>query len=293
MWIVILGFCVVTLLLAWLLFGYVVWLRLMGDGRKKGEADLPNTLPRLSVIVPCLNEEAFIAEKYRNLTACEYPRGHLEIVFADGGSTDGTVARLESLSAADPGTRVVACPAAGKISQLNHVLPMLSGDIVVVTDADARLEPEALMWLAADLEADPKMAVVGAFTSPNGGIAVERCYWAAQNRVRVLESRMSHVSTIAACCYAFRRELLNAFPDDVVADDVYVAALANTLGYHSTYSVRARVEELRTPASLPEFFSHKFRKGNAVLREMLRFAYRLPEMPSRWKSILATRIVQH
>jgi cellulose synthase/poly-beta-1,6-N-acetylglucosamine synthase-like glycosyltransferase len=146
--------------------------------------------------------------------------------------------------------------------------------------------------MAAEFEADPETAVVGAHTAPRGGISVERCYWTAQNRVRLLESRIGHVSMVMACCYAFRRSLLKTFPEDVVADDVYIAALANTLGYHTKYSARAVVEELRVPQTLPDFFRHKFRKGNAVLREYLRFCYRLPDLETRWKSILGTRIVQ-
>ena len=71
---------------------------------------------------------------------------------------------------------------------------------------------------------------------------------------------------VIACCYAFRRGLLDRFPEDVVADDVYVAALANTLGHRTTYCAKALVEELRTPQTLPELFTHKFRKSNAVLR---------------------------
>ena len=33
--------------------------------------------------------------------------------------------------------------------------------------------------------------------------------------------------------------------------------------------------------TLPEFFRHKFRKSNAVFRELLRFSYRLPETDGR------------
>jgi hypothetical protein len=71
-----------------------------------------------------------------------------------------------------------------------------------------------------------------------------------------------------------------------------VAAVANTLGHRTVYSTSALVEELRTPSNFREFFSHKFRKSNAVFRELLRFAYRLPDMNGNWKSILTTRIVQ-
>jgi len=292
MWIITLGFAVATLLLAWLLFGYVVWLRFAGYSRTQSPLRPPVEFPRLSVVIPCLNEEKLILSKYRNLIASDYPAGRLEIIVADGGSTDGTIAAVRALAESDPRLRLIACQRRGKIGQLNEVLPALHGDVVVVTDCDARLDAKALYWMAAEFEADEQVAVVGAFTRPRDGLAVERCFWAAQNRIRLMESSAGHVSMVIACCYAFRRTLLAAFPDDAIADDVYVAAIANTLGFRVKYCPQALVEELRTPQSLPEFFMHKARKSNAVLRELLRFSYCLPDMPVRWKSILATRIVQ-
>lgn len=292
MWMITLGFGLATLLLAWQLFGYVVWLRFAGYSRTAHAVAPPRHFPRLSVVIPCLNEEKLIVSKYRNLTACTYPPDQLEIVFVDGGSTDGTVALLRNIAEGDPRVRVMLCQSGGKIHQLNAVLPTLRGEVVMVTDADARLDTQALYWIAAEFECSAAVAVVGAFTRPCAGLAVERCFWAAQNRVRLMESNAGHASLVIACCYAFRSDLLTAFPADVVADDVYIAALANSLGRQTKYTPLALVEELRTPQSLPEFFMHKARKSNAVLREMLRFAYRLADMPVRWKSILATRIVQ-
>lgn len=292
MWMITFGFALATLLLAWLLFGYVVWLRFAGYSRRQHQLSALARYPHLSVVIPCLNEERLIVFKYCNLVACNYPFEKLEIIIADGGSTDGTLAEMRALAQSDPRIRIVTCRGGGKIGQLNEVLPTLRGEIVVVTDCDARLDPKALYWMAAEFEADPDVAVVGAFTRPRDGLAVERCFWAAQNRIRLMESSAEHVSMVIACCYAFRRDLLIAFPDDAIADDVYVAALANTLGHKVKYSPHALVEELRTPQSLPEFFTHKARKSNAVLRELLRFSYCLPDMPVRWKSILATRIVQ-
>ena len=292
MWMMVLGFGTATLLLGWLLFGYVVWLRFVGDTRLRNDVPAPSELPFMSIIIPCLNEESMIVDKLDNVLASNYASDKLEIVVADGGSTDGTLALVEGIARQDPRVRIVRCARRGKINQLNEVLPTLRGDLVMVTDTDARINASGLTWVAAEFCADPDVAVVGGYTSPSGGLAVERCYWAAQNRFRLLESSVSHVSTVVACCYAFRRDLMDRFPDDVIADDVYITAMANTRGHKTVYCPRAVVKELRTPQSLPEFFRHKFRKSNAVLRELMRFAYALPDMDSRWKSILTTRIVQ-
>ncbi len=292
MWISLIGFMTVTMMLLWLVSGYFVWLKFVGDDRRTPDISAITEFPTLSIIVPCYNESDIIAHKLRNLLSCDYPADRMEIVLADGGSTDRTVEILRTLSADHPHVRVEVCPQGGKINQLNHILPTLAGEYIVITDADARLATDTLTWVAAEFQADPRVALVGACTTPSGGLPIDQCYWAAQNRVRLLESKVAHVPIVAACCYAFRRGLIERFPGDVIADDVYAAVLANMAGHRTTYSSRATVEELRTPTGLREFFIHKYRKANAVLREMLRVCHRLPDMSARWKPIFSTVLAQ-
>ncbi|MCI0475716.1 MAG: hypothetical protein L0Y55_05675, partial [Anaerolineales bacterium] len=138
----------------------------------------------------------------------------------------------------------------------------------------------------------PEIWVVGAYCRPAEGLAIEQYYWDSQNKGRLLESDAHTASIVIAQCYAFRRELLTAFPDDVIADDIYVAFLANSLGYRTIYSRHATAIETRTPQDISQFLPHKFRKSNAFLRESLRFVYRLPEMSPFCKMLLVTRTVQ-
>ena len=292
MWFLALIFVAATLLLSWMMAGYLVWLRLAGGASKPAPIDVANDLPTMSVIIPCYNEADMIEDKLADILACDYPADRIEIVFADGGSTDGTAELLEQALPADRDVRLVRCPRSGKINQINHVLPLLSGDIIVNSDVDAHLEPDTLEYLAAEFAARPAAAVVGACCSPADGLKIEQCYWTAQNRCRLMESNVAFASVVIAGCYAFRRELLSQIPEDVVADDAYVAALANSQGYETIYSQHATARELRAPNTMFDFLTHKFRKSNAVLRETLRFAYRMPDLSPRWRLILMTRLGQ-
>ena len=293
MWILIFLFGLSLAVVAWSCFGYYVHLRLVAllRPREANSLDCPD-LPMVSVIVPCFNERDQIVEKYHNLREQDYPKDRLEIVFADGGSEDDTVDLLERETADDPTVQIVHCPKPGKINQLNHVLPHLRGEIVVNTDVDGRMEPQALSELVREFYRDPRVDVVGAFTYPADALDIEQCYWLGQNRGRLLESDYHASSIVIAVCYAFRRSLLERFPDDVVADDIYVAYEANARRRRSIYSRRAIVRETRGPRTLSEFFPHKFRKSNAFLRETLRFLYRLPEMPRGWRLIYLTKLLQ-
>jgi biofilm PGA synthesis N-glycosyltransferase PgaC len=293
MWILILIFGLATAVLGWTLFGYFLALWFVSLFRRDATPAFPEDWPFLSVVVPCLDEGERIQAKIENLRTVAYPRARLEVVFVDGGSSDGTVDAILAAAADDPGLRLLRSPARGKVPQINHVLPELRGEVVVSTDVDARLERDALQWLAAEFAASPETGVVGAYCRPpDDSYVVDRYYWDAQNRGRFIESRAASSSIVVAPCYGFRRELLPAFPEDVVADDVYVAFLCNTLGQRVVYSRHARAVELRSPARLTEFLPHKFRKSNAFLLESLRFLYRLPQMGTAWKIVFVTRIAQ-
>ena len=295
MWVLTSFFVLMTFALAWLCAGYFVALRFAGILRRRPAVtpSMPeNELPFLSIIVPCYNEIDGIEAKLANLLACDYPSHRREIIFADGGSPDGTADALDRLIPADDAVRVVRCPRSGKVQQLNHVLPRLTGDIIVNTDADAAVRPDALRRMVEAFAADETVAVVGAYSHSTGSSWRDRCFWDSQNRSRLIETDAQSSSIVIATCYAFQRGLFERFPDDVVADDVYVGFLANSLGKRVVYSREAIVEETRGPRSISEFLSHKFRKNNAFLRESLRFIYCLPDMSGFCKLMTLTRISQ-
>lgn len=50
----------------------------------------PESLPLVSVVVPCRNEAPFIEGCLTSIVASEYPKHRLEVIVVDGESTDGT-----------------------------------------------------------------------------------------------------------------------------------------------------------------------------------------------------------
>jgi cellulose synthase/poly-beta-1,6-N-acetylglucosamine synthase-like glycosyltransferase len=292
MWLLHLLFLMITLTVGWILFGYFLFLWIMGRFNRRQDLNIPDSLPAISIIIPCLNEADQILNKLKNIKELDYPPDLLEIIIADGGSTDGTLEILRNSISVEEPIRIVKCPCDGKINQINYVLPSLKGEIIVNTDSDARLSPEALKWIAAEFDQSTEVGVVGAYCRPANTLDIERYYWSAQNKGRFMENDAKTSSIVVALCYAFRKDLVQSFPVDVVADDIYIAFLANTLGYKTVYTPHATAMETRSPKSIHEFIPHKFRKSNAFLRESMRFIYRLPEMDSFCKMMLLTRISQ-
>jgi rSAM/selenodomain-associated transferase 2 len=104
--------------------------------------------PRLSVIIPTLNEERRIAAQLAFLSAL--PGVH-EVVVADGGSRDRTAEIVR-----DAGTaRLVRAPR-GRGAQLNAGAQAATGEVLLFLHADARLPAEAPARIAEAL-ADPRV----------------------------------------------------------------------------------------------------------------------------------------
>ena len=66
--------------------------------------------PYVTVAMPCRNEAGFIEACLRSVQAQTYPRERIEILVADGGSTDGTLEILARLANEDARIRVIDNP---------------------------------------------------------------------------------------------------------------------------------------------------------------------------------------
>src|SRR4051794_3996655 len=84
--------------------------------------------PRISVVIPALNEARNIAHVLATL-----PEDIFEVVLVDGGSTDATVKVARSVL---PSIRVIRQPGRGKGDALVAGMEACQGDAIVLLDAD-------------------------------------------------------------------------------------------------------------------------------------------------------------
>ena len=101
----------------------------------------------LSVIVPCYNEEAVLAETHRRLTTVLDGLDDLdyEIVYVDDGSRDRTPNLLAALQASDEHVRVIRFSRNfGHQTAVTAGLEHATGDAVVLIDADLQDPPEVI-----------------------------------------------------------------------------------------------------------------------------------------------------
>lgn len=109
-------------------------------------------MERLSIIVPCFNEEDTVGQFYACTSAvcAGLPDVEMEYIFVDDGSQDGTLGILRALAAQHPAVRYLALSRNfGKEAALYAGLEHAQGDYVAVMDADLQDPPELLPQLLA------------------------------------------------------------------------------------------------------------------------------------------------
>jgi glycosyltransferase involved in cell wall biosynthesis len=100
--------------------------------------------PPITIVIPSKDQGEFIEETIRSVLLQGYPR--LELIVADGGSSDDTPAVIERYATFLDGVRVA--PDGGPADALNHAFSGSRGEIRGFLNSDDVYEPGALFALA-------------------------------------------------------------------------------------------------------------------------------------------------
>ena len=101
-------------------------------------------LPKVSIIVPCYNEQSTIRLLLEALCEQTYPRAQMEVIVADGLSTDGTRQVISAFQkdVPDLSVRVVDNPQRNIPSALNRAIEAARGEIIVRVDGHSKPYPD-------------------------------------------------------------------------------------------------------------------------------------------------------
>ena len=112
-------------------------------------------MPFISIIIPCFNEQATIRKLLDAIHSQTYPLTDLEVVIADGMSTDGTRAEITTYAASHPDLEIIMVdnPKRSIPSGLNCALKDSRGEMIVRLDAHSMPRIDYLERCVADLQA--------------------------------------------------------------------------------------------------------------------------------------------
>ncbi len=250
------------LLYCWKLAKYI-------DGSLNVSLD-PSYQPLVSIIIPTYNEANTIDDKLKNTLALNYPSDKVGIVVIDSASTDGTpeiAERFERVKVIRQKERH------GKSSALAEVFKVVTGEVVVITDADAILDENVLNEALPYLADKSVGAVTGkqVLVSPNITISQksEQSYRDFFDAVRTLESRLDSTMIFNGPFMAFKRNVLEAPPSDSVADDTEMALRVIKKGYRALYIPEAIFYE-NIPLSNKSRIKQKERRAQGLVQSFWR-----------------------
>lgn len=128
---------------------------------------------RISIVVPLRNEADRVDALVQDIAVQDFP-GEIETLVADGGSTDGSVERLQAAAGrAAVALTVLQNPARTVPPGLNACLARATGDLIVRLDCKSRYPPDYLRLCATAAE-ETGAWNVGGRAVPVGETAAER-----------------------------------------------------------------------------------------------------------------------
>ena len=166
---------------------------------------------KLSVIIPCFNESETIHTIVDRVK--EAPLDEIEIIIVDDGSTDGTRELLKKDIEQTVDKVIYHDANSGKGAALRSGFREVSGDIVIVQDADLEYDPSEIPILMQPILAGKADVVYGSRFTGRGPHRVLYFWHMVGNRFLTLLSNMLtnlNLTDIETCYKMFRRGIIQS-----------------------------------------------------------------------------------
>lgn len=228
-------------------------------------------LPPVTLIIAAYNEADFIEQKIKNSLALRYPAHRLSVWVVSDGSDDATpgiVAKYPEVTHFHQPER------RGKIHAVNRVMPEVTTPVVVFTDANTLLNPEAVINLVRHFKEEKVGAVAGEKRVLSEGAdaasgAGEGFYWRYESALKRWDSHLYSVVGAAGELFAIRTRLFHQVPADTIIEDFYLTLSIAKAGYRVVYEPEAYAME-GPSASVGEELKRKVRIAAGGIQAIVR-----------------------
>jgi cellulose synthase/poly-beta-1,6-N-acetylglucosamine synthase-like glycosyltransferase len=211
--------------------------------------------PSVCLFIAANDEAAVIASKVENALALDYPLEKLDIVVASDGSVDGTNDIVRPFG---PRVRLLEfSPRQGKMATIIRGVDTVSADVIVFSDANTFLEPDAVRSLVRNF-ADPQVGCVSGDVVLIGERALlgqsEDLYYRYERWIQRAESEIGSMIGADGALYAIRRRLFEAPWPDTILDDMAIPMSVVRRGYRAVFESDALAHEQGVTTAQEEFW---------------------------------------
>jgi poly-beta-1,6-N-acetyl-D-glucosamine synthase len=233
--------------------------------------------PKVSIIVPCYNEEENVEEVVTALDKMHYP--DFEIICINDGSKDRTGEILDSLLPRFPRLRVIhQAKNQGKAVGLNTAAVIANSEYLLCIDGDAILDPHCIAWLLRHFLFSSR---VGAVTgNPRirtrstllGKIQVGE-FSSIIGLIKRAQRTYGRIFTVSGVCAMFRRSALHQidyWSPDMMCEDIDVSWKMQTNHWEVHYEPRALVWILM-PETLSGLWKQRVRWAMGGIQVMMKY----------------------
>jgi cellulose synthase/poly-beta-1,6-N-acetylglucosamine synthase-like glycosyltransferase len=222
----------------------------------------------ITIIVPAYNEEKNISTLLSDLLSQKFNEENIIIkeVLVISCSNDKTDEIVEKISERNKIIRLIKeKERKGKAHAINLAMKLVKGsDIIVIVSADTRLPPHALNNLIRPFLKDKKVGLTTGSSlvyskSHNKIIDFTNVFlWTLLNEVNNYYSVRGELAHSLGELYAYRKDLFEPLPKDVINEDQYIAFTIKRKGYRVMYVKDAKVI-FRGPSTLQELLIQRAR----------------------------------
>lgn len=258
-------FWVNAFIIVYTYLGYGILLYLVKILFFKKKNTIQSKKTALTVLIAAYNEADWIEEKLQNTFSLDYPAHLLQVIVITDGSTDATFQKATKYVALK-GTqlRVLHEPERrGKLAAIERVMPLVNTPLVVFTDANTALNPQALQNLVKHY-ADPKIGAVAGEKrihmahKDEASSAGEGLYWRYESLLKKWDAELHSAVGAAGELFSIRTELFENIPADTLIEDFYLTMTVLRKGYRIAYASDAYAIE-GASASVGEELKRKIR----------------------------------